>query len=196
LSSSSLQQSIQQKTIAGERLTSQEGLYLIKEAPLLWLGHTANQVRRKRFPCHQVTFVMDTNPNYTNICDTDCTFCAFYRRPQDADSYTLSVDDIMKKIERVSPWGVTTVLLQGGHNRALKLDYYLALVRETKKRFPHITPHFFTASEIHTISEVEGLTIQQVLAALKAAGQTTLPGGGAEILSDRVRQKYPRRKAG
>lgn len=194
--SADLKHIIEKKIQAGERLNDEEGLYLITDAPLLWLGRLASEVRFKKIPEKEVSFVIDSNPNYTNICDTDCHFCAFFRRPKDADSYTLTVEQVLTKIARSSALGVTTVLLQGGHNDQLKLDYYLSLIRETRKRFPHITPHFFTASEIQTMARVSNLTVTQVLSQLKEAGQHTLPGGGAEVLSERVRKKLAPKKGG
>ncbi len=175
---------------------NEEALYLLTEAPLVWLGRLAMDERLLRHPNREITFVIDSNPNYTNICDTDCHFCAFYRRPQDNDAYTLTVEEVLAKIKRADALGVTTVLLQGGHNRALSLDFYLNLVRETRKAFPHITPHFFTASEIQTMAQVSDLSVPEVLARLKEAGQHTLPGGGAEILSERVRKKISPKKGG
>ncbi len=141
-----------------------------------------------------VTFVVDSNPNYTNVCITDCVFCAFYRKPGAADSYTLTIEQVMEKIQRSVERGATTVLLQGGHNPSLSLDYYTRLVRETRRRFPQVTPHFFTASEITMMAQVSGLSIREVLQRLKDAGQFTLPGGGAEILSDRIRRRLATKK--
>lgn len=187
---------IEKKINNGERLNPHEGLYLVTKAPLIWLGRLAQQQRFKKIPKNEITYIVDSNPNYTNICDTDCHFCAFFRRPKDKDAYTLSVDDVMEKIERSSKMGVTTVLLQGGHNRAIPFEYYVNLVKETRKRFPHITPHFFTASEIQTISQITHKSITEVLETLKEAGQHTLPGGGAEILSERVRKKVAPKKGG
>jgi cyclic dehypoxanthinyl futalosine synthase len=187
---------IEKKVLDGTRLTSEEGLYLLKDAPLLWLGRLASDKRSKMLPANEVSFLIDSNPNYTNICDTDCHFCAFFRRPQDKDAYTLTVDQVMEKIARAQSLGVTTVLLQGGHNRAIPFDYYLSLIRETKKRFPGITPHFFTASEVQTMAQITNTSVPEVLAQLKAAGQNTLPGGGAEILSERVRKKVAPKKGG
>ncbi len=189
-------ESIEQKLASGERLNSEDGLFLLNGAPLVWLGALAHQVRMKRIPEAEVSFVIDSNPNYTNICDTDCHFCAFWRRPQDSDSYTLTVEQVMEKIDRSSKLGATTVLLQGGHNRTLPMTFYEDLVREARKRFPHVTPHFFTASEITTMSQVAGITIPEVLEKLNAAGQFSLPGGGAEILSERVRKKIAPKKGG
>ena len=186
--------SIQDKAVAGERLTREEGLWLLREAELLELGEWAHAVRLRRNPEPVVTFVIDSNPNYTNICNTDCVFCAFYRKPGAADSYTLTVEQVMEKVGRAVALGATTVLLQGGHNPEIPLDYYLSLVRETRRRFPQVTPHFFTASEVTTMAQVSGLSITEVLSRLKAAGQYTLPGGGAEILSDRIRRRLSPKK--
>jgi cyclic dehypoxanthinyl futalosine synthase len=193
---SDLSLTIEKKIRDGARLNDAEGVYLLRDAPLVWLGALAQEVRLRKLPAKEVSFVVDSNPNYTNICDTDCHFCAFYRRPKDDDSYTLSVEDVMAKIDRSSKLGVTTVLLQGGHNRELPMSFYEDLVRTTLQRFPHITPHFFTASEVQTMAQVSNLTVSQVLGKLKAAGQHTLPGGGAEILSERVRKKISPKKGG
>ncbi len=180
---------IQDKILAGERLNREDGLWLLREADLLELGELANTVRGRINPQPIVTFVIDSNPNYTNICITDCVFCAFYRKPGSKDAYTLTVEQVMDKVQCSVDLGATTVLLQGGHNPEIPLDYYLSLVRETRRRFPQVTPHFFTASEIQIMARVSGFTIRGVLEQLKAAGQSTLPGGGAEILSDRIRRR-------
>jgi cyclic dehypoxanthinyl futalosine synthase len=187
-------QAIFDKVLEGRRITPEEGLRLLTEADLLALGQVAQAVRFRRYPEPVVTFVVDTNPNYTNVCVTDCLFCAFYRKPGAPDAYTLSVEEVLQKVEWAVARGATTVLLQGGHNPALPLDYYLTLIRETRRRFPHVTPHFFTASEVRFMAEVSGLSVREVLERLKEAGQTTLPGGGAEILSDRVRRRISPKK--
>jgi cyclic dehypoxanthinyl futalosine synthase len=189
-------QELAAKRAAGERLDRDDGLRLLTEAPLLPLGALAHEVRCRWAPAPDVTFVIDTNPSYTNVCVTDCQFCAFYRKPGDPEAYTLSVDQVLEKVERAVARGATTVLLQGGHNPALPLDYYLALVRETRRRFPNVTPHFFSASEIQTMAQVAGRPIAEVLRALRGAGQSTLPGGGAEILSGRVRTRIAPKKGG
>jgi cyclic dehypoxanthinyl futalosine synthase len=187
---------IQGKIAAGERLDRTDGHWLLDQAPLLDLGSLAQEARFRRIPEKRVTFVIDTNPNYTNVCITDCQFCAFYRRPGDKEAYTLTVDEVMEKVAFAAREGATTVLLQGGHNPALPLDYYLALVRETRRRFPSVTPHFFSASEIRTMSDVAGQPVAEVLGRLKQAGQTSIPGGGAEILSERVRRRIEPKKGG
>jgi dehypoxanthine futalosine cyclase len=187
---------IRERTLAGKRLDRAEGRWLLTEAPLLDLGSVAQEVRFQRIPDKRVTFVIDSNPNYTNVCITDCQFCAFYRKPGDKDAWTLTVEEVMAKVDAAARQGATTVLLQGGHNPALPLDYYLSLVRETVRRFPGVTPHYFTASEICTIAEVSGKTMPEILALLREAGQSTLPGGGAEVLSERVRRRIEPKKGG
>ncbi len=187
---------IQAHVEAGKRLSRAEGLWLLREAPLLDLGALAQEVRVRRIPERRVTFVIDSNPNYTNVCVTDCQFCAFYRKPGDPEAYTLTVEEVLKKVEGAADKGATTVLLQGGHNPEIPLEYYLSLVRETRRRFPQVTPHFFTASEIQTMAQVSGLSVREILLRLKEAGQFTLPGGGAEILSERVRKRIEPKKGG
>ena len=187
-------ETIEEKVLSGARLNREEGLWLWQQAEALELAQLANRVRFRLNPEPIVTFVIDSNPNYTNVCVTDCVFCAFYRKPGSPDGYTLSVEQVMEKVQRAADQGATTVLLQGGHNPDLSLDYYTELVRETRRRFPHVTPHFFTASEITTMSQVCGVSIKQVLQRLMEAGQFTLPGGGAEILSDRIRRRLGPKK--
>jgi cyclic dehypoxanthinyl futalosine synthase len=184
------------KVRAGERLDREDGRWLLTAAPLLELGALASEARFARLPERAVTFVIDSNPNYTNVCVTDCQFCAFYRKPGDPEAWTLTVDEVLRKVESAAARGATTVLLQGGHNPALPLEYYLTLVRETRRRFPQVTPHFFTASEIRTIAGVSGLDVGGVLDRLWEAGQRTLPGGGAEVLSERVRRRIAAKKGG
>src|SRR5258708_39249825 len=174
---------IADKIHQGERISIDDALYLFTKADLMAVGRLAQEVRQKMHPEGRVTFIVDSNPNYTNACIADCLFCAFYRRPGDKEAYTLSVEQVMEKIAKAAGLGATTVLLQGGLNPELPLEYYTALVRETRKRFPHVTPHFFTASEILMMSEVSQKTIGEVLGALKEAGQVSLPGGGPEVLT-------------
>jgi dehypoxanthine futalosine cyclase len=187
---------LHRKLAEGQRLSHDEGRWLLTEAPLLALGQLAATVRHRLHPEPIVTYVIDTNPNYTNVCVTDCQFCAFYRKPGDREAYTLTVDEVMAKIAPAVARGATTVLLQGGHNPALPLEYYLELVRETRRRYPGVLPHFFTASEIQTMRQVTGLSIPAILGQLYDAGQRTLPGGGAEVLSTRVRQRISPKKGG
>ncbi|MEE9269664.1 MAG: cyclic dehypoxanthinyl futalosine synthase [Candidatus Krumholzibacteria bacterium] len=178
---------IREKVISGERMTREEGMYLLQEAPLLDLAPLAQTVRNRHNPEPVVTFVVDTNLNYTNVCDAYCTFCAFYRTDKAKDAYTHSIEDMMKMFEPARELGVTTILLQGGLNDALPFGYYTDLVRETRRRFPDIHPHFFSAPEIKKMEHVSGLSLSEVLRALYEAGLRTIPGGGSEILSDSVK---------
>ena len=185
---------IADKVHRGERINSEEALYLFTEAELTSVGLLAQKLRNDKHPGGQITFVVDSNPNYTNACVADCLFCAFYRKPGDKEAYTLSVEEVMEKISRAAGLGATTVLLQGGLNPTLPLDYYTSLVRETRKRFPQVTPHFFTASEVLMMSDVSKRSIREVLSALKEAGQVSLPGGGAEVLTEYVRKRISPKK--
>jgi cyclic dehypoxanthinyl futalosine synthase len=187
---------IRDKVRAGERLARDDGRWLLTDAPVLEVGAVADEARHTRLPGRMVTFVVDSNPNYTNVCITDCQFCAFYRKPGDPEAWTLSVDEVLAKVESAAAQGATTILLQGGHNPALPLDYYLTIVRDTRRRFPQVTPHFFTASEIQTIAGLNNLGVGDVLDLLWEAGQRTLPGGGAEVLSERVRTRIAPKKGG
>lgn len=189
---------IEDKVSRGERLSTAEGVYLLTEAPLLELGALANEVRAKKTDPKVVTYVIDTNPNYTNWCTVDCHFCAFYRKPGKpaADGYTHDVEGVMKMMETAKQLGATTVLLQGGLNPEIPWSFYTDIVREARRRYPDITPHFFSAPEIHQMAEVSGLSIRGVLDALYEAGQRTLPGGGAEILATRVRKRISVKKGG
>ncbi len=173
----------------GGRLSREEGLFLLKNAELLDLGECANVVRYKKNPLPHITFVIDTNPNYTNVCTIDCIFCAFYRHPGEEGEYTHSVDEMLGRFHEAAANGVTTILLQGGVNPALPFDYYVELVERTVKELPGVTPHFYSTSEVIGMANVSGLTVPQVLQRLWDAGMRTMPGGGAEILSDRVKKK-------
>src|SRR5207247_5160054 len=126
-----------------------EGHDLLVEAPLLELGALAQAARFARIPDKRVTFVIDSNPNYTNVCVTDCQFCAFYRKPGDPEAWTLTVDEVLAKIEFAASKGATTVLLQGGHNHALPLQYYMVLFTELRQRFPHVNSTLLSYSEFH-----------------------------------------------
>jgi dehypoxanthine futalosine cyclase len=186
--------SIVDKVRGKERISREEGLYLLREAPVLEIGQLAMEIRRRLHPNPVITFVVDTNPNYTNVCDVDCTFCAFYRSPGHPEAYTHSIEEMLGLIGRAVSMGATTVLMQGGVSPELPFDYYVDLVRAVRQRFPNVTPHFWSAPEIQGMARISGLSIREVLTRLKNAGQFTMPGGGAEILSDRVRRKISHKK--
>ena len=183
---------IRDKVEAGERVTAEEGLFLLQEAELLDLAPLAQTVRFRHNPEPVVTFVVDTNLNYTNVCDAYCTFCAFYRTEKADDAYTHSTEQVMEMMGDAASKGVTTVLLQGGLNPKLPLEYYTGLVKEALEKFPQVHPHFFSAPEIMKISQVSGLSVSGVLQELQKAGLKTIPGGGSEILSNRVKRKISR----
>ncbi len=181
--------SIYGKIRSGERIDREEGEFLLRHGELLELGDLANAVRARKNPEPRVTFVVDTNPNYTNVCNIDCIFCAFYRHPGDEGEYTYTVDHMIGEFRKAAANGVTTVLLQGGVNPAIPFSYYLDMVRRTVAEVPELHPHFFSTSEILGMAEVSGLSLTEVLKQLWDAGLRTIPGGGAEILNDRVKKK-------
>jgi cyclic dehypoxanthinyl futalosine synthase len=182
---------ILQKALDGKRVSVAEGVKLFEEGDLYELGAAAEELNFRRNPLsrQQATFIVDRNINYTNICYTLCKFCAFYRLPGDEkEGYLRNHEEIFAKIEELLAIGGTQVLMQGGHNPALGIDYYEALVRAVHAKYPQVHIHSFSASEVLHISKVSKITIREVLMRLKAAGLNSLPGGGAEILVDRVRQ--------
>ena len=170
-----------------KRLSKEEALDLIQNASLLELGEMASKKKLELHPKKVTTFVVDRNINYTNVCWVDCKFCAFYRHKRDDDSYVLSYDEIDKKIEELLAIGGTQILMQGGVHPNLKIDYYEDLVEHIHTKFPQITLHSFSAIEIVYIAKVSKITILEVLKRLQAKGLSSIPGAGAEILSDRVR---------
>ncbi len=185
---------IYSKIRSGLRIDREEGLFLFRNAQLLDLGDLANEIRFKKNPDPQVTFVLDSNPNYSNICTIDCIFCAFYRHPGEKGEYTFTVDQMLQKFKESAAKGITTILLQGGVNPNLPFEYYVEMVERTVKEVPEVYPHFFSTSEIIEMARVSGLTLTQVLQRLWDAGQRSIPGGGAEILSDRVKKKISSQK--
>ena len=174
---------------SGRRLDARDALWLLTEAPLLPLGALAHRERCRLHPADRVTFVVDANPNYTNVCDTYCTFCAFYRPPGHAEGYVHSPEEMVKRVRPALARGATRLLLQGGHNPDLPFSYYLDLVRQLRAAYPGLELHMFSPSEIRAIARFSGQTVRGVLRSFYDAGLRTLPGGGAEILSDRVRRR-------
>lgn len=170
-----------------ERIDQATALELLERADLAVLGYLADQVRRRFHPDNVVTFVIDRNVNYTNICVAGCKFCAFQRKPSSPEGYVLDTEEILKKVQELVDWGGTTLLMQGGLNPDLPLKFYTDLLREIKKHFPMVQIHSFSAPEIVYLAKIEGLTIEEVIKALKDAGLDSIPGGGAEILSQEVR---------
>jgi len=176
------------------RISFEEGLRLFRFAPLEELQKIAQKVRFEKHPKPYVTFVLDSNPNYTNICDVDCTFCGFYRHKGAKDAYFKTPDEVMEYFHYAKKAGVKTVLLQGGVHKEITLEYLVELVKRTRRDFPEIHPHFYSAVEIYNCAKVNNLSIEEVLQALWDAGQRTIPGGGAEILSESVRTRISPKK--
>jgi cyclic dehypoxanthinyl futalosine synthase len=175
------------KALDGERITDDEALALVESRDLVAVGRAANELRNRKTDPARITFIVDRNLNYTNICVTDCDFCAFYRRPGDRnEAYLLPKPVIFKKIEETLAIGGTGVLMQGGHHPDLGIDYYEDLFRSIKARYP-IHLHALSPPEIQHIARRSRLSIPDTLTRLRDAGLDSIPGGGGEILVDRVR---------
>ena len=176
------------KVSKAKRLDANKGLALFKHADLLTLGELANGVRKRLHPERLVTFIVDRNINYTNICVNKCKFCAFYREAESPDAYILSREEIFTKIEETLAQGGTQILMQGGVHPDLGIEYFEDLFRSIKAYYA-IQIHSLSPSEISYVAKKADLSIKDALTRLKAAGLDSIPGGGAEILVDRVRKK-------
>ena len=178
------------------RIERKEALRWLLEKDLLAIGTVANGIRRKLHPENRVTFVVDRNVNYTNICESKCSFCAFYRDKDAADAYVLSWDEIYEKIAELVNLGGTQLLMQGGLNSDLKIDFFEKLFQEIKSRFPMVQNHSLSPAEVVSIAANSGITVDETLQRLKSAGLNSIPGGGAEILVDEVRSRISPKKIG
>ncbi|MEJ2500530.1 MAG: dehypoxanthine futalosine cyclase [Campylobacterales bacterium] len=176
------------------RLTKEEAVDLIRNADLKTLGKLATARKKALHPKGVTTFVVDRNINYTNICWVDCKFCAFYRHEKDDDAYVLTYEEIDAKIDELLEIGGTQILFQGGVHPKLKIEWYEDLVEHIHTKYPQITIHGFSAIEIDFIAKVSRISVEEVLARLKAKGLASIPGAGAEILNDRVRDIIAPRK--
>lgn len=185
---------ILERAIQGERLSIEDAIQLYESNEVEKIGAAANEVMKKWHPEPITTFVIGRNVNYTNFCDTYCRFCAFYRPPGHEDGYVLEDDVILEKIQETIDVNGTEILMQGGTHPDLPLSYYTNLLQKIKQRFPNITMHSFSPAEVWKIVEVSGLSLKEVLLQLKEAGLDSIPGGGAEILDDRTRQKISKQK--
>ena len=168
----------------------------LEHGDLLSLGRMADTIRLRLHPDKLVTFVVDRNVNYTNVCESRCSFCAFYRDLDAADAYLLDHETIFAKIAELVEHGGTQLLMQGGLHPELTLEYFEGLFQEIKRRFPQVRNHSLSPAEICHLADRQGLTIEQTLVRLKAAGLDSVPGGGAEILVDEVRQAISPKKIG
>jgi cyclic dehypoxanthinyl futalosine synthase len=180
--------------MAGGRLTHDEGLALIESRDLTALGHAADTVTCRLHPEPYRTYNIDRNINYTNICSAVCDFCAFYRRPKHPEGYVLDREELLQKIQETVDLGGDQILMQGGLHPEFKLEWYEQLLADIKSRFPQVNVHGFSPPEIHAFTKVSKLPLRTVLERLQAAGLGSLPGGGAEILVDRVRSAMTRGK--
>jgi len=178
---------ILERAVSGERITDEDAVELLRSRDLVAVGRAANEIRNRLHDPERVTFIIDRNLNYTNVCVTDCDFCAFYRRPGDQrEGYLLPKPVIFKKIEETLALGGTGLLMQGGHHPDLGVDYYEDLFSSIKARY-RIHLHALSPSEIVHAARRSKLTVPETLARLRDAGLDSIPGGGAEILVDRVR---------
>ncbi|HEU4401702.1 MAG TPA: cyclic dehypoxanthinyl futalosine synthase [Candidatus Polarisedimenticolia bacterium] len=172
----------------GRRITPEEALILFREATLLDLGVAADLVRRRLHPQPIVTYIVDRNVNYTNVCVVRCSFCAFYRDPGHPEGYLHSLESLHAKIEETLALGGTGILMQGGHHPDLPLEWYEGMLRSFRAKFPRLHIHAFSPPEVQHLVKVSGRPLDEVLRRLKEAGLDSIPGGGGEILVDEVRR--------
>ena len=189
------ERTILEKAAAGLRIDVAEGLALLESSDLAALRRAADAVTRRRHPEPFRTYNVDRNINYTNVCTSGCQFCAFSRTTDADDAYVLSRDELHRKIEETVALGGNQILLQGGMNPELAIEWYEELLEDIRRHFPSINVHGFSPTEIDSLASISGLSIREVLVRLKQAGLGSLPGGGAEILADRVRNEVSPRKA-
>ncbi|MCE9530802.1 MAG: dehypoxanthine futalosine cyclase [Planctomycetes bacterium] len=188
-------QRILSKAVEGQRITFDEGVALFECQDLNALGRAAHAVTTRLHPEPYRTFNIDRNINYTNVCAAVCDFCAFYRKSNDAEAYVLPREELYQKIEETIALGGDQVLMQGGMHPSLKLEWYEDLLRDLKVRFPSVNLHAFSPPEIWHFHKLNKISLRETLERLKAAGLGSLPGGGGEILVDRVRKELTKNKA-
>ena len=182
-------QSILDSVLAGERMTADDCALLLESHEIARIGVTADEIRARRHNDNIVTYIIDRNVNYTNVCNVVCTFCAFYRRPGAPDTYVRTLEEICHKIDETIELGGTGVLMQGGLHPDFGIEWYEDLLRALHEKYPTFQLHCFSPPEIHNIHLISKLDYETIMARLKAAGLYSLPGGGAEILDDEVRKR-------
>ncbi len=187
-------ESIADRALEGQRIDARQALLLLEHERLTALGAMADLVRRRKHPAGEVTYIVDRNVNYTNVCNAFCSFCAFYRPPHHEQGYVQPIEALERKIRETFELGGNQILLQGGHNPELKIDYYEDLFRRLKQSFPELWLHALSPPEIVHIYKSSRLSLSETLERLRAAGLNSIPGGGAEILVDRVRRQLARNK--
>jgi cyclic dehypoxanthinyl futalosine synthase len=191
---SSSVQGILARAIAGERLSPEDGLRLLESHDLTAIGRAADEVTRRLHPEPIRTYNIDRNINYTNICTAVCDFCAFYRGPKSDEGYVVPREELLKKVEETVALGGDQILMQGGLHPDFKLEWYEELLQDLKSHFPNVNIHGFSPPELYHFTKVSKLPIRVVLERLRDAGLGSIPGGGAEILVDRVRGEITRGK--
>jgi menaquinone biosynthesis protein, SCO4550 family len=182
-------QPILDKALAGERLASEDATALLESRDFVRIGLAADEIRQRKNPGDVVTYIIDRNINYTNVCNVVCTFCAFYRRPGKPDTYVHSIEEIEKRIDETLALGGTGVLMQGGLHPDFNIEWYEELLSTLHAKYPKFQLHCFSPPEIHNISLISKLDYETILRRLKAAGLNSMPGGGGEILDDEVRAR-------
>lgn len=182
-------QPILDKALAGERLNSDDCTALLESTDFVRIGLAADEIRLRKNPPDVVTYIIDRNINYTNVCNVVCTFCAFYRRPGKPDTYVHSIDEICKRIDETIALGGTGVLMQGGLHPDFNIEWYEDLLRTLHAKYPTFQLHCFSPPEIHNVHLISGLDYETIMRRLKDAGLNSLPGGGGEILDDEVRKR-------
>jgi cyclic dehypoxanthinyl futalosine synthase len=182
-------QPILDRVLDGERLTTEDCTALLASNDFVRIGLAADEIRQRKNPGDVVTYIIDRNINYTNVCNVVCTFCAFYRRPGKPDTYVHSVDEICKRIDETIALGGTGVLMQGGLHPDFNIEWYEELLSTLHAKYPKFQLHCFSPPEIHNISLISKLDYEIILRRLKAAGLNSMPGGGGEILDDEVRKR-------
>src|SRR6266508_5720779 len=175
--------------MAGERLDTDDCTALLESYDIARIGAAADEIRQRRHADNVVTYIIDRNINYTNVCNVVCTFCAFYRRPGASDTYVRTIDEICEKIDETIALGGTGVLMQGGLHPDFGIEWYEDLLRTLRAKYPGFQLHCFSPPEIHNIHLIAGLDYETIMGRLKEAGLYSLPGGGAEILDDEVRKR-------
>ncbi len=185
-----------QAVAGGAQLDRTAALQLLTDTDLLSLGKLADAIRRRKHPDNRVTFVVDRNVNYSNVCESKCKFCAFYRSEGDRDAYLLSYAEIFAKVQELVEHGGTQLLMQGGLHPTLKIDWFEELFRQLHERFPQVQIHSLSPAEVTHIARLSGLSMADCLRRLQQAGLASVPGGGAEVLVDDVRQEISPNKIG
>ncbi len=186
--------SLIERAANGGRLTFEEGVRIYREGDLHELGMAAHARRMALHPSNDVTYVIDTTIDYTNVCNVHCTFCAFFKPEHHKDGRTLDHDAVIARVKKAADLGATQIMIQGGVNPELRIEWYEELFSRVRTEYPNVDIHSLSVSEITGLAAVENLTPREVLARLKAAGLKSLPGAGAEILVERVRKRISARK--